>query len=174
VPSVSNRPHRRRATEPVVQHIADELTEHRFFASLPADLTKRLADCANNVVVQQGERLITEGGVADTFYAIRSGRVAVGVRPPAGALAIVETLHSGDLLGWSWLVPPHRWRFDAVAIEPVRAIQLHAACVRTYLTEHPEAGYAVATGIASVMAERLESARLRLLDLYGSGRADER
>lgn len=157
-----------------MQHIADELAEHRFFASLPADLTKRLAGCANNAVFQPGERLISEGGVADMFYAIRSGRVAVGVRPPAGSLALIETLHSGDVLGWSWLVPPHRWRFDAVAIEPVRAIQLHAACVRTYLAEHPEAGYAVATGIASVMAERLESSRLRLLDLYGGGRAAER
>ena len=154
-----------------MQHIADELAEHRFFAGLPVELTTRLADCASNIVFHGGERLVSEGGVADTFFAIRSGRVAVGVRPPAGSLALIETLHSGDLLGWSWLLPPHRWRFDAVAIEPVRAIQLHAACVRTYLTEHPEAGYAVAIGIAGVMAERLESSRLRLLDLYGGGHA---
>ena len=155
-----------------MQHIADELAAHRFFAHLPAELREQLAGCAGNAVFQTGARLISEGGAADSFYAIRSGRVAVGTRPPNGALALVETLHSGDVLGWSWLLPPHRWRFDAIAIEPVHAIQLHAACVLTYLDAHPEAGYEVALGVAGIMAERLESARLRLLDLYGSGRAD--
>ena len=154
-----------------MQSIADELAAHRFFAHLPAELREQLAGCANNIAVETGTRLISEGGAADTFYAIRSGRVAVGSRPPNGALALIETLHSGDVLGWSWLLPPHRWRFDAIAVEPVRAIQLHAPCVRAYLDAHPEAGYEVALRVAGIMAERLESARLRLLDLYGRGNA---
>lgn len=154
-----------------VEHIADELDAHRFFAHFPAELRHRLAGCANNVVFDAEQRLITEGGVADRFYAIRAGRVAVGVRKPSGSLALIQTLHSGDILGWSWLLPPHRWRFDAIAMETVRAIELHAHCVRTYLEEHPRAGYDVAVAVAGVMEERLESARLRLLDLYGDGGA---
>lgn len=152
-----------------LQRISEELARHRFFTQLPDELRERLAGCANNVVFSTGQRLIMEGATADRFYAIRSGRVAVGVRRPDGSLALVQTVHSGDILGWSWLLPPHRFRFDAVAIEPVHAIELHADCVRTYLAEHPEAGYSVAVAIAAVMDERLESARLRLLDLYGSG-----
>lgn len=152
-----------------MQHVGDELDRHRFFSHLPDELRRRLAGCANNVVFTTDRRLITEGGVADRFYAIRSGRVAVGVRRPNGSLALVQTLHAGDILGWSWLLPRHRWRFDAVAIETVHAIELDADCVRTYLSEHPQAGYDVAVAIAGVMEERLESARLRLLDLYGTG-----
>lgn len=153
-------------------HISDELDRHRFFADLPGDLRAQLAGCGRNVVFNTGDRLITEGAAAELFYAIRSGRVAVGVRRANGKLALIETLHAGDLLGWSWLLPPYRWRFDAVAMEPVRAIELHADCVRGYLADHPQAGYDVALAVAGVMEERLESARLRLLDLYGSGDGD--
>ena len=154
-----------------MEGIADELAAHRFFARLPAGLRAELAGCANNAVFHTDQRLVSEGDVAEVFYAIRSGRVAVGSRPPSGSLKLVQTLHSGDVLGWSWLIPPYRWRFDAVAMEPVRAIELHAACVRSYLERHPQAGFDVAIGVAGVMAERLESARLRLMDLYGGDAA---
>ena len=154
-----------------VQHVADELAAHRFFARLPDDLRTRLADCANNVAFAAEQRLLSEGAPAGSFFAIRSGRVAVGIRTPNRGLAVIETLHAGDLLGWSWLFPPYRWHFDAVALEPVRAVELHAPCIRSYVEEHPRAGYDLVRGIAEVMEERLESARLRLLDLYGS--ADE-
>lgn len=152
-----------------VRHVADELAAHRFFTALPVELRARLADCANNVVFVAGQQLLREGTPADSFFAIRSGRVAVGMRTPNCGLALIETLHAGDILGWSWLLPPYRWHFDAVAIEPVRAIELHAACIREYLDGRPQAGFDLVRGIAAVMEERLESARMRLLDLYGSG-----
>jgi CRP/FNR family transcriptional regulator, cyclic AMP receptor protein len=149
--------------------VADELAEHRFFSRLPQDLRERLADCAHNVVFDTGGQVLREGLPADSFFAIRAGRVAVGVRAPNGGLGLIETLHAGDILGWSWLFPPYRWHFDAVAIEPVRAVELHADCIRAYLAEHPQAGYELVRSIAEVMEERLESARMRLLDLYGRG-----
>jgi len=152
-----------------MRHISDELAEHRFFARLPDELRVRLADCANNVVFDTGRQLLKEGAPADSFFAVRAGRVAVGIRTPNRGLALIETLHTGDILGWSWLFPPYRWHFDAVAIEPVRAIELHAECIRSYLEGRPQAGFDLVLGVAAVMEERLESARLRLLDLYGSG-----
>ena len=151
-----------------LRRVSDELAEHRFFVRLGDDLRARLADCTNNVVYAADQELLREGAVANSFFAIRSGRVAVGIRKPNQGLVVIETLHAGDLLGWSWLFPPHRWHFDAVAIEPVRAIELHAECIRSYIGAHPAAGFELVRGIAEVMEERLESARLRLLDLYGS------
>ncbi len=147
--------------------IEGELAKHRFFRELPADLRARLANCSNNVVFEAGATITTEGQAAKSFFAIRSGRVNIGIHVPHKGLVVVETLQSGDILGWSWVLPPYRWHFDAVAIEHVRAIELHADCMLAYLDENPESGYRLLRQVASIMEERLDSARMRLLDLYG-------
>jgi CRP/FNR family cyclic AMP-dependent transcriptional regulator len=147
--------------------IAGELTQHRFFEQLPEELTTQLADCAANVVFEPGAELFTEGQEAKSFYAIRSGRVSVGVHVPHKGLVVIETLQTGDILGWSWMLPPYRWHFDAVALEQVRAVELHSECILAYLNENPAAGYRLMTAVAQIMEERLESARIRLVDLFG-------
>ncbi|MGO8875352.1 MAG: cyclic nucleotide-binding domain-containing protein [Acidimicrobiales bacterium] len=147
--------------------IADELAEHRFFERFPEELRRRLAECANNVVFESGATLCTEGTDAKSFFALRAGRVSVGVHVPNKGLVSLETLQTGDIVGWSWVIPPHKWHFDAVALEHVRAVELHADCLLPYLEENPAAGYRLMTEVALIMEERLESARLRLLDLFG-------
>ena len=147
--------------------MADELAEHRFFERLPEELRRRLAECAENVVFEAGATLCTEGTPATSFFALRSGRVSVGVHVPGKGLVGLETLQSGDILGWSWILPPHLWHFDAVALERVRAVQLHSACILPYLETDPTAGFRLMTAVALIMEERLDSARIRLLDLFG-------
>ena len=117
--------------------MAEELAGHRFFELFPDDLRVRLAQCANNVVFDAGATLCTEGTSAKSFFAIRSGRVNVGVHVPSKGLVSLETLQTGDILGWSWVVPPYVWHFDAVAVEQVRAVELHADCLLPYLEENP-------------------------------------
>ena len=41
-------------------------------------------------------------------------------RPPI----VVQTLEAGDILGWSWLVPPYRWR-RGVVTSLFRQLRLH-------------------------------------------------
>jgi CRP/FNR family transcriptional regulator, cyclic AMP receptor protein len=147
--------------------LAEELAVHRFFEPFPEELRRRLAECANNVVFDAGATLCTEGTPAKSFFAIRAGRVNVGVHVPSKGLVTLETLQTGDIMGWSWVLPPYRWHFDAVAVEPVRAVELHSDCLLPYLEENPAAGYRLITEVAKIMEERLESARLRLLDLFG-------
>ncbi len=147
--------------------LAEELATHRFFEAFPEDLRRRLAQCANNVVFDAGAVLCTEGTPAKSFFALRAGRVNVGVYVPSKGLVTLETLQSGDIMGWSWVLPPYRWHFDAVAVEQVRAVELHADCLLPYFEENPAAGYHLMTAVARIMEERLESARIRLLDLFG-------
>lgn len=102
---------------------------------------------------------------------LSAGRVSVGVHVPSKGLVSLETLHRGDIMGWSWVLPPYRWHFDAVALEQVRAIELHADCILPYLEEDPAAGFRVMSSVARIMEERLDSARMRLLDLFGGSDA---
>ena len=83
----------------------------------------------------------------------------------------MDTLHGGDVLGWSWLFEPYRWHFDADAVEPVSTVAFDASCLRTKCDTDPRLGYQLAQRFARVMLERLQAARLRLLDVYGPASA---
>ena len=150
--------------------IDDLSSAHPFFAGLDLDLLQRLAACSRPVEFPAQAAILRAGSPADRLYAITKGRVAVGVRVPGRGLQVIETLQAGDILGWSWLFEPYRWTFDAVAVKPVRAIEVGTTCIRSVLDADPVAASAVYRSIGAVMAERLASARLRLVDIFGEGR----
>ena len=110
--------------------IAEYLPEHPFFAGLDESVAALVAGCAVNVHFRPGQHLFHEGEPADAFYVIRHGRVSIEVRTAAGPSVVVDTVHDDDVVGWSWLVPPYRWRFDARATEETSADRVRrcAAC----------------------------------------------
>jgi CRP/FNR family transcriptional regulator, cyclic AMP receptor protein len=136
-------------------------------AGLSAEQRELIAGCGRNVVFASGEYLMREGNAADTFFVLRHGTVALETFVPARGPATVETLHTGDLLGWSWLVPPYRTTFDARAIESVRALAFDGACLRGKATDDAVLGRALLECFTPVIVERLQATRIRLLDLYG-------
>lgn len=150
-----------------MQTIDEYLAEHPFFTGLGPDALATVAACARNVHVQPGDVLLRTGDPADAFYAIRHGRVAIELRTPAGGPVVLDSAHDGDIVGWSWLVPPHRWKFDARATEPTSAVMFDGACLRGKCEQDPVLGYHLLLRVAQVMDRRLQSARVRLLDLYG-------
>ena len=75
------------------------------------------------------------------FYAIRHGSVALELHVPARDAVTIDTLHDGDLLGWSWLFPPYRWEFDGRAREDTALISFDGACLRGKCDADHELGY---------------------------------
>jgi len=149
-------------------HLADLVARHPLFAGLPADLTAELAGCARNVAFPSGALLLVEGEPADTLYLVRRGRVAIGVQAPGRGAIVIETVGPGDIVGWSWLIPPYRCHFDARATEPVGAISVDVGCLRTKSDANPAFGYALLQRVSTVVVERLQKTQVRLLDLYAS------
>ena len=148
--------------------LREYLPEHPFFAGLDEAAMDLVVGCAQNVHFAEGEVLFRTGEPADTFYVIREGRVALDVHEPRRGSLQVASVGTGEVVGWSWLVPPYRWMFDAHAVTPVRAVALDGACLRGKCESDSALGYALMQRVAHVMYERLQDARLRLLDLYGS------
>lgn len=152
-----------------VRTIHDLLAQHPFFAGLDAPWLDLVAGCGRNVVLDAV--VAREGDPADTFYVLRSGRVALEVHVPERGGIVVETLGPGSVLGWSWLFEPHRWRFDARALGEVHAVALDGACLRGKCDADPRFGYELVRRFARLMSARLEATRLQLLDVYGDPRA---
>jgi hypothetical protein len=98
---------------------------------------------------------------------VRVGSVALEIHAPTDPL-LIETLGAGDLVGWSWIFPPHRWVFDVEVLDRAHLIVIDAACLRDKCNADPAFGYRVMQRFAQVVVERLQATRLRLLDLYGT------
>ncbi|MCC9711310.1 cyclic nucleotide-binding domain-containing protein [Streptomyces sp. MNU76] len=134
--------------------------------ALPAEHRQRLMRVAREVAFPQGTRLFEEGSRADRFWILRTGSVELDMRVPGRRPAVIESLRHNELVGWSWLFPPHVWHLGAEATTPVRAYEFDATAVRLMCQEDPDMGRAVGLWVGEVLAHRLQAARTRLLDLY--------
>lgn len=142
------------------------LGEHEFFSGLDEPYLQLIAGCATNVRFEAGAYLCREGEQSDRFFLLRHGRVALEICPPQKPPVIVETLEGEDILGWSWLVPPHFWRLDARALEPVRALALDGNCLRRKCDENHDLGYELLKRLAQIMEQRVQSLRMQIIDVY--------
>lgn len=138
------------------------------FAGLEPDQLELIAGCGANVVYSVGDHLFREGESADTFYLVRHGLVALEVHIPNRSDLTIETVGPGEIVGWSWLVPPYRWHFDGRAVELVRAVRFDGACLRRKCEEDPLLGYDLLNRFSQILVGRLQATRLQLLDVYGA------
>ena len=146
-------------TEPIAPRVA----LHPFLAGMNRKDLALLADCAMVVRFEPGQLIFQEGENANRFYLIESGRIALeSTGAPAGTVEI-ETVHAGELLGWSWMFPPYAWHFTARAIEPTVAIFFYGTILRDYCERNHSLGYELFKRMTAVMVKRLEMARKRML-----------
>jgi CRP-like cAMP-binding protein len=146
------------------------IAQHPFFSGLESYYMGLLVGCASNVRFESGSYIFREGGEANEFYLIRTGKVALEICGAQTNTLIVSTLGEGEILGWSWLLPPYHWRFDAHAIENTRAIALDGKCLRNKCEQNHDLGYELLKRFAQIVDRRLEATRLQLLDVYGTKR----
>jgi CRP/FNR family transcriptional regulator, cyclic AMP receptor protein len=142
------------------------LSKHPFFDGLDPRYIQLAVGCAANVRFNAGEVVFREGEEANNFYLIREGKVALEVFVPGHGSLTIQTLHDGEILGWSWLIPPYHWRFDARAAETTRAIEFDGKCLREKCEEDHDMGYELLKRIASILGERLDATRFQLRGIY--------
>ena len=142
------------------------LAEHPFFSDMEERLLEILVGCAANVRFESGEVIFREGEEADKFYLIRHGRVALQLFADRRGSLTISTLEGGDILGWSWLSPPYRWKFSARAVEATRAISLDGKCLREKSEKDHDLGYELLKRFVHIIEDRLQATRLQLLNVY--------
>ena len=142
------------------------LAEIPLFAGLSPDTLSLLERSASSVSFEAGARLLRAGGQANVFYALRRGSVVLETYVPGRGPVPIETLEAGEVLGLSWMSPPYRWRLDARTLTRVSATAFDAVWLRDRFGENPACGHDLMARLSHTMLERLEWARMRLLDVY--------
>jgi CRP-like cAMP-binding protein len=151
-----------------VENLGRVISEHPFCKGLEPSYVELLISCASNVRFDKGHHLFRQGGEATHFYLIREGKVFLEVPASQCQFLPVETVQAGEILGWSWLVPPYRWRFGARAVEPVNAIAMNGRCLRAKCEKNLVLGYELLRRTVEMVGQRLEATRFRLVDLYSA------
>lgn len=142
------------------------LSQHPFLRGLDAATIALIVGCASNVRYNADQALFEEGDSAAQVFIVRSGKVAIEMNVPGRGAVTIQTVGEGDILGWSWLIPPYEWHFTARATELTRAIALDATCLRSKCEQDARLGYELMKRFAGILEDRIESMRLQLLDIY--------
>lgn len=141
--------------------------DHAFLAGLDGRALGLICGCARTVHFEPGQFLLREGESADEFYLLRQGRVALQVSAAGRHTVTLQTIGESDIVGLSWLIPPYRWTYDARALEPVEALAVDAACLRQKCEADHDFGYSMMKRFVPPLVQRLQAARLQMLDVYG-------
>lgn len=144
------------------------LSEIPVFASMAPENICTIAGCGRNVVFEDDSYLMREGEPADHFFVIRHGTVAVETFSPPRGPIIIQTYADGDVLGWSWLIPPYQMAFDYRATGTARVVSFDGACLRTKCDTDPVLGYDMLKLVTGVVVRRLQNTIVQLLDVYGT------
>ncbi|HXG49648.1 MAG TPA: Crp/Fnr family transcriptional regulator [Methylomirabilota bacterium] len=141
------------------------IRNHPFLRDLNPEHVKTLAACAMVCSFAPGEHIFHEGDPANRFYLIETGEVGIEAHGEEGEPIRVQTLGSGDVLGWSWLFPPYYWHFDARALAPTTAVFFYGTRLREQCETDPLLGYELLRRVSQVLLDRLQATRGRLLAL---------
>jgi CRP-like cAMP-binding protein len=140
---------------------------HAFFRGLADGDVALLAGLAAPARFVAGDTIFRTGDGAGRFYAIERGQVALDLFSSARLHVTIATLGPGDILGWSWLLPPFKKQFDARAVEATEALAFDGVRLREACERDPRLGYELLKRFVRVIGERLQATRLQILDVYG-------
>jgi CRP-like cAMP-binding protein len=145
------------------------LAAHPVFKDLsPAHLALMTSFASTQQYAPQ-HRIFEHDRHADHFYVVQSGQVAIEIPSLGGEPLRIQTLGPGSVLGWSWLLPPYRWMFDARAVLATEVVAIDGLRLREMCERDPGFGYQILKRFAALMAERLNAARLTAIRHYSGG-----
>jgi CRP/FNR family cyclic AMP-dependent transcriptional regulator len=110
--------------------------------------------------VPSGTVLFQLGAAADKIYLVERGRIVLTLPMQVQGREqdiLVEERGAGETLGWSALIPPHRFTLKATAQIDSEVIALPQAALLGHFAALPAVGYAVTRHIATVVGQRLQA-----------------
>jgi CRP/FNR family cyclic AMP-dependent transcriptional regulator len=142
------------------------ISENLFFKHFTPGEIDLLVKHSAFVSFNEGEYLLTARQEAKGFYFIIGGSVSIQVFSHEHGILEIETIQDGEFLGWSWLVSPYVYHYDAVAFEKTKAIYFDAVALKREMDHNHEFGYKIYKLFTPVIVERLQASRLSILELY--------
>jgi CRP-like cAMP-binding protein len=146
-----------------MESLQETLAQHPFLASLDPRHLRQVSGLASQMRFNAHQMIFYEGQPANEFYLICQGKVGIETVLLGCEAIVIQTQSPGDVVGWSWLLPPYEWHYSARALEPTEVIALDGKALRARCEEDHDLGYEIMKRFALVIVQRLVATRARLL-----------
>lgn len=151
----------------VALSVANTLGRNRWFRSLEPQHFQKLVRIAIDLNWEEGQTIFAEGDPDDRVYLIVDGRVGLEKHVPGKGRTTFLTLGENEIFGWSAVTPVVRTRTaSARAVRPTRTIAFDSKALRQACDEDHDLGYVVFRRLTNVIAGRLSTTRMQLMDIY--------
>ncbi len=147
----------------MIEVTAPVLAGQRFLGGMRDEQLRALAGAAGEVCFPAGHRIFSDGEHVEKFWLIQSGRIALDAQVPGEGPAVIGTVGMGELLGWSWLLPPYQWAFGALCVTEVQAIEFNADVVRALCATDQVLRQELTERLLRVVAGRLQDTKSKLI-----------
>jgi CRP-like cAMP-binding protein len=146
-----------------MESLKQTLAQHPFLAGLDPRYLGQLAAHATPKRFEALQMIFHEGDPANEWYLICQGKVGIETALFGCDGIRIETLGAGEVLGWSWILPPYELHYSARAIEPTQAIALDGKALVARFEKDHDLGYEMMKRFALVIVHRLAATRARSL-----------
>ncbi len=128
------------------------------------DQIRTLAGMCTEAEYEAGKIIELAGNEAKNFYIIGEGLVSISVDLGRGNERQIQTASPYEVVGWSALVPPYRYRGNLKAVEKTKMLVFKGEELRKLHHKDPALGYGLYVGLTEVLAERLHNTFMQLVD----------
>jgi CRP/FNR family cyclic AMP-dependent transcriptional regulator len=143
--------------------IRQEIAASRLFSGLADDALDFLADHAEEKRLDEGQVLFHHGDRATQFFLMLDGHLSLQIPAIEGPVLELQDIGPGQVAGWSWLIPPNRWHFQARARTAIRYVEFDGEAILAHCEAEPRFGYELVKRFSALMSERLAFARQKMM-----------
>lgn len=126
---------------------------------LTVDEAQRILAFGSRLTVPSGASLFQLGDPAERLFLIERGRIRLTLPMQVRGRqedVVVEERTTGQTVGWSALIPPHKFTLAATAPLETEVIALPREDLRKHFAAHPTVGYKITLNLAVVIGHRLQ------------------
>ncbi len=151
------------------QELIRSLEAIPWFQMMAPEHFLKIVSIAKIIKVEAGRAIFHEGDKEDYLYVVLEGRVAIEMNVPGRGRIRILTAEPMEEVGWSSVTPVVRQRTaGARAVLPSRLVAFDAQELRRLCDEDHDLGYFVMRRLVNLVAGRLLTTRLQLLDMFAN------
>lgn len=140
------------------------LRRYPYFGGLSVDQIAIFAKAAEEKAVEKDYFFFKEDDPIDSIYLLLEGEVGIVTEVPRKSIFVQSSsIVSGDIFGWSGLVPPHIATASARALSTCKVIVFDATVLRQKFQEDCGLGFLMMQRTAAIIRERLKDLRIESL-----------
>jgi CRP-like cAMP-binding protein len=146
----------------------ETLRNYSLFDQQDEAMLTRIANLAEEKVVEAGGTLFSQGDPAKYLYLVMEGSIVLTMnvgRKGAQTMEELEPLGKDRVVGWSSMVKPHIYKMGAYAKQRSRVIAFEGNRLNQLFDDNPSFGYYFLQRLTEVIGSRLIGKCVQLMSL---------